>query len=77
MLPGTVEYGFGTVEYEVYCNFVFLYRNYTALILARGGSKQVPRKNLAVVGDKTLLRRTIETAKLAGGESLVNYFNYL
>lgn len=37
------------------------YREY-ALIPARGGSRGVPRKNLAVIGTKTLLERTIETA---------------
>ena len=37
------------------------YREY-ALIPARGGSRGVPRKNLAVIGTRTLLERTIETA---------------
>jgi CMP-N,N'-diacetyllegionaminic acid synthase len=33
-----------------------------ALIPARGGSRGIPRKNLAVIGTKTLLEKTIETA---------------
>ncbi|XKL61070.1 hypothetical protein PGB90_008127 [Kerria lacca] len=44
----------------------FVYCKYTALILARGGSKQIPKKNLAVVEKKTLLKRTIDVAKAAG-----------
>lgn len=37
-----------------------------ALIPARGGSQRVPRKNLAVLGGKTLVRRALETALAAG-----------
>jgi CMP-N,N'-diacetyllegionaminic acid synthase len=33
-----------------------------AFIPARGGSKRVPRKNLAMVGDRTLLQRAIDCA---------------
>ncbi|MGH2838412.1 MAG: cytidylyltransferase domain-containing protein [Thermoleophilaceae bacterium] len=36
------------------------------LIPARGGSRRVPRKNLARLGDKTLVRRAVETAVDAG-----------
>ncbi|XP_065214150.1 N-acylneuraminate cytidylyltransferase [Planococcus citri] len=36
--------------------------NYVALILARGGSKSIPHKNLANLENKSLLRRTIEVA---------------
>lgn len=36
-----------------------------AIIPARGGSKVVPRKNLRLVYGKSLLARTIETAKLS------------
>ena len=36
------------------------------LIPARGGSGRVPRKNLAKVGDLTLVRRALETALAAG-----------
>lgn len=40
-----------------------------AFIPARGGSKGIPRKNLAVVGGKTLLQHTIESAK---GNALID-----
>ena len=36
------------------------------LIPARGGSQRVPRKNLAVLGGRTLVRRALETALAAG-----------
>jgi CMP-N,N'-diacetyllegionaminic acid synthase len=36
------------------------------LVPARGGSTRVPRKNLAVLGGKTLVRRALETALAAG-----------
>jgi hypothetical protein len=32
-----------------------------ALILARGGSKGIPRKNLALIQNTTLLRRSLDT----------------
>jgi CMP-N,N'-diacetyllegionaminic acid synthase len=35
-----------------------------AVTLARGGSKSIPKKNLAVVGNKTLLERTCNAAKI-------------
>lgn len=37
------------------------------LILARGGSKRVPRKNLRLLGGKPLINWTIDTALAAGG----------
>ena len=36
------------------------------LVPARGGSTRVPRKNLAVLGGRTLVRRSLETALAAG-----------
>ena len=36
------------------------------LVPARGGSTRVPRKNLAVLGGRTLVRRALETAVAAG-----------
>jgi CMP-N,N'-diacetyllegionaminic acid synthase len=36
------------------------------LVPARGGSTRVPRKNLAVLGGQTLVRRALETALAAG-----------
>jgi CMP-N,N'-diacetyllegionaminic acid synthase len=41
------------------------------LIPARGGSRRVPRKNLAVLGGKTLVRRALETAVAADCFSVV------
>ena len=37
-----------------------------AVIPARGGSRRVPRKNLERLGDRTLVRRALETALAAG-----------
>jgi CMP-N-acetylneuraminic acid synthetase len=37
-----------------------------ALVPARGGSKRVPRKNLELLGGKTLVRRALETSLAAG-----------
>ncbi|MGH3118158.1 MAG: cytidylyltransferase domain-containing protein [Gaiellales bacterium] len=37
-----------------------------AVVPARGGSQRVPRKNLARLGGKTLVRRALETAIAAG-----------
>ena len=36
------------------------------LVPARGGSKRVPRKNMAVLNGRTLVRRALETALAAG-----------
>ena len=36
------------------------------LVPARGGSTRVPRKNLALLGGRTLVRRALETALAAG-----------
>jgi CMP-N-acetylneuraminic acid synthetase len=36
------------------------------IVPARGGSARVPRKNLAVLGGRTLVRRALETALAAG-----------
>lgn len=37
-----------------------------ALILARGGSKGIPKKNLAVIQNSTLLQRSINTVNDCG-----------
>jgi CMP-N,N'-diacetyllegionaminic acid synthase len=42
-----------------------------AIIPARGGSKRIPRKNLAMLAGKTLLARSIEAAKSATAVSHV------
>ena len=49
--------------------------NITGLILARGGSKGIPKKNLAFFKGKTLLRRAIMTMKEFGGSKC--YYNPL
>jgi CMP-N-acetylneuraminic acid synthetase len=41
------------------------------LVPARGGSKRVPRKNLARLGGRTLVRRALETALASGSFALV------
>jgi CMP-N,N'-diacetyllegionaminic acid synthase len=41
------------------------------LVPARGGSKRAPRKNLARLGDTTLVRRALETALAAGCFDLI------
>jgi len=38
--------------------------NTISITLARGGSKSIPKKNLAIVGGKTLLERTCNSAKI-------------
>ncbi|XP_063698844.1 N-acylneuraminate cytidylyltransferase [Culicoides brevitarsis] len=38
----------------------------TALILARGGSKGIPLKNIARIGNQTLMGRTLDTINLFG-----------
>ncbi len=40
-------------------------RNVLGLILARGGSKSIPRKNIKLLGGKPLIAHTIEKAKRA------------
>lgn len=37
-----------------------------ALILARGGSKGIPKKNLAEIQNSTLLRRSLDTINKCG-----------
>ncbi len=37
-----------------------------AIVPARGGSQRIPRKNLALLGDRTLVRRALDTALQAG-----------
>ncbi len=41
------------------------------LVPARGGSQRVPRKNLAEIGGRTLVRRALETAVQAGSFATV------
>lgn len=47
-----------------------------ALILARGGSKGIPRKNLAVIQNTTLLRRSLDTINDCGCmiNIIINFF---
>ncbi|KAI4455811.1 had superfamily members cmas and kdsc [Holotrichia oblita] len=42
-----------------------------ALILARGGSKSIPLKNISLVGNKTLLERSLQAIKETEGFSSV------
>ena len=46
--------------------------NLIAFIPARGGSKQVPRKNLKLLGNRPLITYSIETALQAGLRTIVN-----
>lgn len=59
-------------------NFVLCCRPHVvALILARGGSKGIPRKNLAVIQNTTLLRRSLDTVNDCGcmiNNMLNNFF---
>lgn len=41
-------------------------KNVVALVLARGGSKGIPLKNLAILNNETLLTRTLRTIKASG-----------
>ena len=41
------------------------------IVPARGGSSRVPRKNLARLGGRTLVRRALETALAAGSLDVV------
>jgi len=43
-----------------------VYETVAPVVFARGGSKGIPHKNLALVGGKTLLRRSIEQGLAAG-----------
>lgn len=48
-----------------------------ALILARGGSKGIPRKNLAIIQNTTLLRRSLDTINDCGcmiNNMLIDFF---
>ncbi len=64
----------GAFAATFYSDFMSSYRYYVALILARGGSKQIPNKNLAIIENKSILRRAIETAKAAAGKHLIFHF---
>lgn len=44
---------------------MFYHHKVLGLILARGGSKSIPRKNLKLLGGKPLLAHTVEKAKAA------------
>jgi N-acylneuraminate cytidylyltransferase len=46
---------------------------HVGLITARGGSKGVPRKNLADLGGKSLLAWTIEAAKESGLDRIMKF----
>ena len=43
-----------------------MFESIAPVVFARGGSKGIPQKNLAIVGGKTLLRRSIEHGLEAG-----------
>lgn len=47
-------------------NVLYFRPHVAALILARGGSKGIPRKNLAEIQNSTLLRRSLVTINDSG-----------
>ena len=47
-----------------------MFETVAPVVFARGGSKGIPHKNLALVGGKTLLRRSIEQGLAAGFSSV-------
>lgn len=68
----------GTLQSKIYePNFILFCRPHVvALILARGGSKGIPRKNLAEIQNSTLLRRSLNTINDCGCMEIKMYFLY-
>lgn len=63
----TLNFGLIYLNLTIFEYLFCCYRPHVAaLILARGGSKGIPRKNLVEIQNSTLLRRSLDTINDSG-----------